>query len=91
MKTFIRVTAASVLLGLSLNALAAKPTSIVFDANGTSADGQEYASYMVKCSNGKTYPLTAWDNRKKWCVGDETSEMCEKKQIKAAKKACKAK
>jgi hypothetical protein len=43
----------------------------------------------VKCSNGKKAELTAWDNRHKWCVGDATSEVCEKKQIKAAKAACK--
>ncbi|MCX2979381.1 hypothetical protein EYC98_00720 [Halieaceae bacterium IMCC14734] len=91
MKTLFKVVTTSVLLGLSLNAMAAKPTSIVFESNGTGADGKEYSNYQVKCSNGKNYPLTAWDNRKKWCVGDETSEACEKKQIKAAKKACKGK
>lgn len=91
MKTLFKVVTTGVLLGLSMHTLAAKPTSIVFEAKGTSADGKEYSSYQVKCSNGKTYPLTAWDNRKKWCVGDETSEACEKKQIKAAKKACKGK
>ena len=90
MKTFTKAIAASALLGLSVNALAAKPTSIVFDANGSAEDGTPYSSYQVKCSNGKLSPLTAWDNRKKWCVGDASSTECEKKQIKAAKKACKA-
>ena len=90
MKTFVKVVSASALLTLSLNSLAAKPTSIVFDSNGADADGTPYASYQVKCSNGKTSPLTAWDNRKKWCVGESSSEDCERKQIKAAKKACKS-
>jgi hypothetical protein len=90
MKTFVKILAASSLLALSMNALAAKPTSIVFDANGTTEDGTAYASYLVKCSNGKKMPVTAWDNRKKWCVGEKSAENCEKKQIKAAKKACKA-
>jgi hypothetical protein len=85
----IKVVSASALLALSLNATAAKPTSIVFDTNGTSEAGIPYASYQVKCSNGKSSPLTAWDNRQKWCVGESSSEDCQRKQIKAAKKACK--
>lgn len=79
----------SAVLALSMNAVAAKPTSIVFDSNGTTDEGTAYSNYMVKCSNGKKAPLTAWDNRKKWCVGDAASENCHKKQIKAAKQACK--
>jgi hypothetical protein len=90
MKSFVTVATASVLLTLSMSSLAAKPTSIVFNSNGTSTDGTPFASYEVKCSNGKSLPLTAWDNRKKWCVGAEDSTECERKQIKAAKKACKA-
>lgn len=90
MKTIVTTAIASGLLALSASAFAAKPTSIVFDSNGTAADGTEFGNYHVKCSNGKKMPLTAWENRKKWCVGMESSEECEKKQIKAAKKACKA-
>jgi hypothetical protein len=90
MKTITKTAAAVALLSLSAVAFAAKPTSIVFDSNGSTAEGTDYATYTVKCSNGKAAPLTAWDNRKKWCVGDASSEECEKKQIKAAKKACKA-
>jgi hypothetical protein len=90
MKTLTKTAAVAALLSLSAAAFAAKPTSIVFDANGATDDGTDYATYMVKCSNGKSAELTAWDNRKKWCVGDVSSEACEKKQIKAAKKACKA-
>jgi hypothetical protein len=90
MNSVIKTVVAASLLALSATALAAKPTSIIFDSNGTTADGTPYSSYLVKCSNGRKMPLTAWDNRKKWCVGDATSKECEKKQIKAAKKACKA-
>ncbi len=91
MNTIIKTVVAGSLLALSVHALAAKPTSIIFDSNGMTAEGTPYGNYQVKCSNGKTSPLTAWDNRKKWCVGDAASEQCEKKQIKAAKQACKAK
>ena len=86
----LKAAAAAALVALSAASFAAKPTSIVFNANAETEDGTPYAKYTVKCSNGKKADLTAWDNRRKWCVGDETSENCEKKQIKAAKAACKA-
>lgn len=85
----LQTAAAATLIGVSAASFAAKPTSIVFVANGETADGTAYATYNVKCSNGKKAELTAWNNRRKWCVGDATSEECEKKQIKAAKTACK--
>ncbi|MCB1687433.1 MAG: hypothetical protein KDI33_03070 [Halioglobus sp.] len=85
-----KIAAAAALIVFSAASLAAKPTSIVFNENGTTSDGTAYSTYTVKCSNGKKAELTAWDNRGKWCVGDSTSENCEKKQIKAAKGACKA-
>ena len=84
----IKFVAASALVLACASTFAAKPTSIVFQANGENAEGTAYSTYMVKCSNGKKKELTAWDNRKKWCVGDAASESCEKKQIKAAKQAC---
>lgn len=85
----IKVAAFAALATASATSFAAKPTSIVFDAKGETSDGTPYSTYMVKCSNGKKEELTAWDNRKKWCVGDAASESCQKKQIKAAKAACK--
>lgn len=73
---------------LPLSASAAKPISITFESDNTAADGTEYAVYAVACSNGTTLKLTAWEKRKKWCQGDALQEDCERKQIKAAKKAC---
>lgn len=87
---FIKIAAFAALATVSAGSFAAKPTSIVFDSNNESTDGTAFATYMVKCSNGKKMELTAWDGRKKWCVGDANSQACEKKQIKAAKAACKA-
>lgn len=86
----LKIASAAVLLCLSATSLAAKPTSIVFNENAQDQDGQSYSSFTVKCSNGRTAQLTAWDNRRKWCVGNADSEACEKRQIKAAKAACKA-
>ena len=87
---FIKVAAFAAAAAFSASSFAAKPTSIVFDANHETTDSTPYATYFVKCSNGKKKELTAWDGRKKWCVGDASSESCEKKQINAAKAACKA-
>jgi len=84
----IKFVAASALVLASASTFAAKPTSIVFQANGEDAEGTAYSTYMVKCSNGKKMELTAWDNRRKWCVGGTDSTECQKKQIKAAKQAC---
>jgi hypothetical protein len=86
----IKITAGAALLTLSAASFAAKPTSIVFQANAENAEGTPFSTYTVKCSNGKRQELTAWDKRKKWCVGDASSEDCQKKQINAAKAACKA-
>lgn len=85
----VKIAGAAAIVAFSASSFAAKPTSIVFDANGESADGKPYATYIVKCSNGQKAELTAWDNRRKWCVGAADSDRCQKKQIKAAKAACK--
>ena len=86
----VKIAAASAQILFSAASLAARPTSIVFNSKAATGDGTAYSTYTVKCSNGKKAELTAWNNRGKWCVGDATSETCEKKQINAAKDACKA-
>lgn len=90
MNKYLSAAIGSLILALSLNAHASKPTSITFESDGTTPDGVAYSNYIVKCSNNQNQPLTAWNNRKKWCVGSESLDNCHKKQIKAAKKACKA-
>ncbi len=90
MKKFLSFLTASTLLTFALSATAAKPTSITYESEGKTPDGVEFANYIVKCSNGVKQPLTAWDGRKKWCVGSESMDNCHRKQIKAAKKACQA-
>lgn len=88
MKTFTTIAAAA-LMAVSAASYAAHPTSIRFDQYGKTADGTKYATYVVKCSNGKSMPMTAWNNRRKWCVGDQSKENCHPKQLRAAKAACK--
>lgn len=89
MKNIVKTLSVVGCLAFSITALASKPTSITFVTDGKASDGQEYANYVVKCSDGKDEPITAWDQRKNWCVGKDSKDNCDKKQIRAAKMACK--
>tara|TARA_R110001599_G_scaffold351822_1_gene584749 strand:- start:77260 stop:77544 length:285 start_codon:yes stop_codon:yes gene_type:complete len=91
MNTAQKVIAALALLVLSAGSLAARPTSIVFNTNAKTDDGRPYAQFTVQCNDGRAVSLTAWDGRRKWCVGtvgEISSLSCDKKQISAAKTAC---
>ncbi len=48
--------------------------------------GKTYFKYMVKCADGKTVVITAWNNRKKWCIG--TTSQCSRDQLETAQQAC---
>jgi len=80
------------ILPLSLTAAAsgyaAKPLSIQFLENKTSADGAATTRYQLKCSNGRKYVLTSRDNKARWCIGEQDSDKCETQQITAARAAC---
>ena len=82
------VPAATLLLFLPSVVFAATPTSIAFDSYANTEEGKKFAKYVVKCSNGKSQPISAWDNRRSWCVGEESRQNCHSKQLKAAKAAC---
>ncbi|MEE8060047.1 MAG: hypothetical protein V3T17_19775 [Pseudomonadales bacterium] len=75
-------------LAASTSAFAAKPTSIKYVEDIVVDNAVIYSHYQVKCSNGKLADISAWDNRKKWCVGKGGQDVCSKKQIKTAKKVC---
>jgi hypothetical protein len=83
-----RTIVATALLLICASSHAARPTSIVFETLAETEDGTLYARFSVKCNDGRSVPLTAWDGRRKWCVGDNDSGGCEKRQISAAKSAC---
>lgn len=80
---------AAMMVMASTSAMGSKPTRITYSADGTTDAGEAYSTYIVSCRNGKVFPITAWDNRRQWCVGEESRELCHKKQVKAAKAACK--
>ena len=89
MKKSLLIVLSVALMGVVLNASAAKPVKITPGSKGVADNGDKYRNYVVQCSNGKKQPLTSWRNGKKWCVGQESADNCAKKQIKAAKTACK--
>lgn len=74
---------------IAFSAQAAKPTSIKYIEDIVVDNDMIYSHYSVRCSNGKAADISAWDNRKKWCLGKGGQDVCNKKQIKTAKKVCK--
>ena len=88
MKGINRHILSTALIIASSSAFAAKPTSIKYIEDIVLDNDLIFSYYQVKCSNGKTSDITAWNNRKKWCVGKGQQDKCYKKQIKTAKKVC---
>ena len=80
---------ACAIVALSPVTYAAKPTDINYCKKGRTAFGKRYSTYTVRCSDGQKREITAWNKRKKWCVGK--SKNCSNDQLKAAKKACNSK
>ena len=89
MITIKKIVLTTAILAASAGAFAAKPTSIKYIEDVVFNDDLIYSHYQVKCSNGKLADISAWDNRKKWCLGKGGQDVCSKKQIKIAKKVCK--
>ena len=84
-----KIILSTAVLTVSAGVFAAKPTSIKYIEDIVVENDLIYSHYQVKCSNGKKADISAWDNRKKWCVGKGGQDECNKKQIKTAKKVCK--
>ncbi len=72
-----------------IGAQSAQPSSVKLIEDIILPTDEIYAHYIVTCNNGATVDVSAWDNKKKWCLGKGITETCAKKQIKIAKKACK--
>lgn len=90
MNKLMTLAVAATLTVAASTASAARPTGFVLLEKDTNAEGDRYSNYLVKCSNGTDARVTAWNNRKKWCIGEDSTENCNRKQMKAARKACKA-
>ena len=85
-----KVVVAAAVVAFSASSFAAKPRAIEFDSRFETEQGERFSQYTVTCSNGKEMALTAWESPSKWCPGEASLENCEKRQVKAAKAACKA-
>ena len=79
---------AAALTAVSTTVMAARPTSIKYTEDIVIENDIVYSYYVVTCSNGEQKDISAWDNRKTWCVGKGLKEDCSKKQIKTAKQVC---
>ena len=66
---------------------ACTPTNIQYCKKGSTWTGKKFTTYTVRCSDGTKRKISAWDGRKKWCVG-ESEKDCSKSQLEAAKRAC---
>ncbi len=84
-RTLITLTGAALFL-LSFQGWSAEPRDITYKGKGSKLIGGAYYEYSVHCSDGKSRSITAWDGRRKWCVG--TGGKCTNDQLKAAKMAC---
>jgi hypothetical protein len=87
MKCVQRIATLALLL-IAAGSYAARPTSIVFETHGETNDGRPYSQFTVRCNDGRSVELKAWDGLSKWCVGENGTDQCQKKQISAAKTAC---
>lgn len=88
MKKLIIIIGSSILF--SLSAFAAKPTSVKYVEDVVTGSEEIFSHYVVACSDGKEGDVSAWDNRKLWCIGKGSKhDSCAKKQIKTAKQVCK--
>ncbi len=91
---FIAGTATLIGLGVALCLLcapgvyAATPTRISFEGDANTDDGKKYSRYTVRCSNGQVRALTAWDNRRIWCVSRDARSGCHQRQLAAARQSC---
>jgi len=77
----------AIVLLLAQGSLAAKPTSLRF-VEEVDTGKSVYLHYVVLCSNNKRKDISAWNNRKSWCLGKGARNYCKKKPLSAARKAC---
>ncbi len=85
-----RLTYHGIMLGTLYTgvALGATPTKINFERYASTEEGKKYAIYTVRCSNGEARRITAWDNRRDWCVSHQSRDACHRWQLAAARQAC---
>jgi len=85
-KYFTRLTAGGLLL-LAGSAMANQPVNITYKPRGDNEPEVAYSTYVVRCTDETNRTITAWNGRKKWCVGISTKN-CTNDQLKTAKQAC---
>lgn len=83
----LTMLAAGGLLLIAGSATANQPINITYKPRGGDEQNTQYSIYAVRCTDGTNRTITAWDGRKKWCVG-VSEKNCSNDQLKTAKQAC---
>jgi len=78
----------SLLICASFSAWSARPTDINYVTKKSTITGNQYIIYAVRCSDGSKKTITAWNRKKKWCIG-KNQKNCGRSKIKIAQKSCK--
>ena len=89
MKPITTITIAAALFTAASGAAAAQPTTFEFVADVVLGE-EVYSHYVVHCSNGSKYDLSAWNNRQLWCTGVGSKNKCNKTQLSIGRYLCKA-
>ncbi len=87
MRIFAVLTMA-MLPSFSCLAQAVVPIAVIFSETQVSQSGEEYARYLVQCSDGRRHTITAWQERTLWCADAERNLNCSQVQVKVAHNAC---
>lgn len=88
----IRLFYVVMLLVLSTAACGAavKPLGLLPIGGGTTAAGEPWEAYRVRCNNGKDALISSIRGTSQWCVNDPSPlpRNCRKDKVHAAKLAC---
>lgn len=84
----ISMMIATACMATSTNAIAAMPSSIKYIEDVVLDNNNSYSHYIVKCSDGHTADISAWNRRQKWCIGKGDQKICTLKQTQIAKAVC---
>lgn len=85
----LQVLTISISTLLASTAFAAQPTNIKHIEDIVTGN-TVYSHYVIHCSDGTKHNVSAWNERKLWCVDKGRKDKCFKTQLSIAKYSCKA-
>jgi hypothetical protein len=85
---FVAILIVPTLLLINNSAFADEPISVKYIGDVVVNNNAIYSHYKVICPNQRNVDISAWNNRKKWCLGKGKQNVCTKRQIALIKRAC---